>query len=61
MIDTLDMRYTHLDRSGLRVSRLCLGTMSFGPKTVEPDAFAVMDKAHDLGINFFDMANVHGW
>jgi aryl-alcohol dehydrogenase-like predicted oxidoreductase len=35
--------------------------MNFGPKTTEEDAFAIMDKAHDLGINFFDTANTYGW
>ena len=55
------MDYTHLGRSGLSVSRLCLGTMNFGPFTEEPDAHAIMDQAHDNGINFFDTANVYGW
>ena len=55
------MDYTQLGRTGLKVSRLCLGTMNFGPKTTEEDSFAIMDKAHDLGINFFDSANVYGW
>ncbi|MEZ5114780.1 MAG: aldo/keto reductase [Candidatus Nanopelagicales bacterium] len=55
------MDYTHLGRSGLSVSRLCLGTMNFGPQTEEADAFAIMDHAHDVGINFFDTANVYGW
>src|SRR5512147_2414093 len=55
------MDYTQLGRTGLKVSRLCLGTMNFGPKTTEQDSFAIMDKAHDLGINFFDTANVYGW
>ncbi|MDX6298134.1 MAG: hypothetical protein QOI51_1991 [Nocardioidaceae bacterium] len=55
------MDYTHLGRSGLSVSRLCLGTMNFGPVTEEADAHAIMDKAHDNGINFFDTANVYGW
>lgn len=54
------MEYTHLGRTGLEVSRLCLGTMNFGPKTSEADSFAIMDKAIDLGINFFDTANVYG-
>jgi len=54
------MEYTQLGRTGLKVSRLCLGTMNFGPHTSEQDAFAIMDKAHDLGINFFDTANVYG-
>ncbi|HEX9331309.1 MAG TPA: aldo/keto reductase, partial [Anaerolineales bacterium] len=55
------MEYTQFGRTGLKVSRLCLGTMNFGPKTTEEDSFAIMDKAHDLGINFFDTANVYGW
>jgi len=55
------MEYTQLGRTGLKVSRLCLGTMNFGPKTTEADSFAIMDKAHDLGLNFFDTANVYGW
>ncbi len=55
------MQYTQLGRSGLQVSRLCLGTMNFGPETSEPDAFAIMDRALELGINFFDTANVYGW
>lgn len=55
------MEYTQLGRSGLVVSRLCLGTMNFGPETTEPDSHAIMDRAHDQGINFFDSANVYGW
>ena len=43
------------------VSRLCLGTMNFGPKATEPDSFAIMDRALDLGINFWDTADVYGW
>ncbi len=55
------MTYVHLGRSGLKVSRLCLGTMNFGPETTEPDSFAIMDRALELGVNFFDTANVYGW
>ena len=55
------MNYKHLGRSGLKVSPLCLGTMNFGPVTSESDSFAIMDKALELGINFFDTANVYGW
>ena len=55
------MQTTHLGRTGLRVSRLCLGTMNFGPHTSESDSFQIMDRALDLGINFFDSANVYGW
>ncbi|HVV21925.1 MAG TPA: aldo/keto reductase [Pseudonocardiaceae bacterium] len=54
------MQYTHLGRSGLSVSRLCLGTMNFGPLTSEADAHAIMDSAHEHGINFFDTANSYG-
>ncbi len=55
------MQYANLGRSGLKVSRLCLGTMNFGPLTSEAASAALMDKALDLGINFFDTANVYGW
>jgi aryl-alcohol dehydrogenase-like predicted oxidoreductase len=55
------MQYTNLGRTGLKVSRLCLGTMNFGPQTSEEDSHAIMDKALELGINFFDTANVYGW
>ncbi len=54
------MKYTYLGRSNLTVSKLCLGTMHFG-KTVNPQqAFEIMDRAMELGINFFDTANVYG-
>ncbi|MEU4511317.1 aldo/keto reductase [Nonomuraea bangladeshensis] len=55
------MDYVNLGRSGLQVSPLCLGTMNFGPQTSEEDSFAIMDRALELGINFFDTANVYGW
>jgi aryl-alcohol dehydrogenase-like predicted oxidoreductase len=55
------MKYTQLGRTGLKVSRLCLGTMNFGPQTSEEDSFAVMDRALEHGINFFDTADVYGW
>ena len=54
------MEYARLGRTGLRVSRLCLGTMNFGAYADEAEGFAVMDAALDLGINFFDTANVYG-
>lgn len=54
------MDYGNLGRTGLKVSRLCLGTMNFGPHTSEEDAFSIMDRGLDLGINFFDTANVYG-
>ncbi|WKX20361.1 aldo/keto reductase [Streptomyces sp. HUAS CX7] len=55
------MKYTQLGRTGLKVSRLVLGTMNFGPQTDEADSHAIMDAALDAGINFFDTANVYGW
>lgn len=54
------MDYVRLGRTALKVSRLCLGTMNFGPTTPEAEAFAIMDRALDLGINFFDTADVYG-
>jgi len=55
------MKYVHLGRSGLKVSHLCLGTMNFGPMTSEIESFTIMDRALELGINFFDTADVYGW
>lgn len=55
------MNYVHLGRSGLKVSRVCLGTMNFGPETTEADSGTIMDHALELGINFFDTADVYGW
>ena len=54
------MDYTHLGRSGLLVSKLVLGTMNFGPQTPEDDAYSIMDRALEQGINFFDTANSYG-
>jgi aryl-alcohol dehydrogenase-like predicted oxidoreductase len=54
------MNHRHLGRTGLKVSHLCLGTMNFGPHTTEPDSFAIMDRALDEGVNFFDTADVYG-
>jgi aryl-alcohol dehydrogenase-like predicted oxidoreductase len=54
------MDYTHLGRTGLKVSRLALGTMNFGELTDEATSFAIMDEALDAGINFFDTADVYG-
>jgi aryl-alcohol dehydrogenase-like predicted oxidoreductase len=55
------MKYTQLGRTGLKVSRLVLGTMNFGPLTTEADSHTIMDSALDAGVNFFDTANVYGW
>ncbi|MEV5496418.1 aldo/keto reductase [Nonomuraea fuscirosea] len=55
------MEFTNLGRSGLTVSRLVLGTDNFGTQTTEEDAFAIMDRAHELGINLIDTSDVYGW
>jgi aryl-alcohol dehydrogenase-like predicted oxidoreductase len=55
------MKYTQLGRTGLKVSRLVLGTMNFGPQTDQAASHAIMDTALDAGVNFFDTANVYGW
>lgn len=54
------MKYNRLGRSNLWVSKVCLGTMHFGPKCDEAEAFRIMDRALEMGINFFDTANVYG-
>lgn len=53
------MEYRYIGRTGLRVSPICLGTMTFGSTTSKKDAFAIMDKAYEAGINFFDTAEVY--
>ncbi len=55
------MNYRQLGRTGLQVSPLCLGTMNFGPETSEQNSHHIMDQALDLGLNFFDTADVYGW
>lgn len=54
------MRYRQLGRSALRVSELCLGTMNFGPRTEQPQAFEILNAAREAGINFIDTANQYG-
>lgn len=54
------MKYDKLGKSNVTVSRICLGTMHFGGATTEEDAFKIMDRALEMGINFFDTANVYG-
>ncbi|MGE5796021.1 MAG: aldo/keto reductase [Ignavibacteria bacterium] len=54
------MEYTYLGKAGLQVSRLCLGTMNFGRVTPEKEAYKIMDKSLEHGINFLDTANAYG-
>jgi len=53
------MEYTRLGRTGLKVSRFCLGTMNLGQHAGEKDSLAILDKAQEAGINFVDTANVY--
>jgi aryl-alcohol dehydrogenase-like predicted oxidoreductase len=55
------IHHKRLGNHGVLVSNLCLGTMNFGWQTSEEDSFAIMDRALELGINFFDTADVYGW
>lgn len=53
------MEHVRFGRTGLQVSRLCLGTMTFGFQCDEDTSFAIMDAAYDAGITFFDTADVY--
>ena len=53
------MEYRYIGRSGLRVTPLCMGTMTFGSFCDRKKSFAIMDKAYDRGINFFDTAELY--
>ena len=57
----MSIEYRRLGKCGVQVSNLCLGTMNFGWHTSVEDSFAIMDRALELGINFFDTADVYGW
>ncbi|MET0494962.1 MAG: aldo/keto reductase, partial [Actinoplanes sp.] len=54
------MRYVSLGRTGLQVSRLCLGTMNFAFQTGERESHAILDRALGAGVNFVDTANMYG-
>jgi len=53
------MNYRYIGKTGLRVSPICLGTMTFGTQADKKEAFAIMDKAYERGINFFDTAELY--
>ncbi len=55
------LEHNRLGNHGVLVSNLCLGTMNFGWHTTKEDSFAIMNRALELGINFFDTADVYGW
>ncbi|MFW6368600.1 MAG: aldo/keto reductase, partial [Spirochaetota bacterium] len=54
------MQYAKMGRANIDVSRICLGTMHFGPKTDKKESFRIMDKALEMGITYFDTANIYG-
>ena len=53
------MKYRYIGKTGLRVTPICLGTMSFGSWSDEKESFKIMDKSVDFGINFFDTAELY--
>ncbi len=54
------MEYRHIGKPGLRVSPICLGTMTFGSSVSDKKkVFAIMDRAYEAGINFFDVAETY--
>ncbi|MBU0632015.1 aldo/keto reductase [bacterium] len=53
------MNFRYIGKTGLRVSPICMGTMTFGSQCDEKEAFKIMDKAYDAGVNFFDTAEVY--
>jgi aryl-alcohol dehydrogenase-like predicted oxidoreductase len=55
------IEHKHLGKHGVLVSNICLGTMNFGWHTNQEESFKIMDRALELGINFFDTADVYGW
>jgi len=57
----MTIKHKRLGEHGVLVSNICLGTMNFGWHTSEEDSFKIMDRALELGINFFDTADVYGW
>lgn len=53
------MKIKRMGRTGLKVSEICLGTMTFGKQCDEPTSFSILDQAWDGGINFIDTADVY--
>lgn len=53
------MKYKLLGTTGVRVSEICLGTMTFGHEADEAEAFRIMDTAFEAGVNFFDTADIY--
>ena len=53
------MEFRYIGKTGLRVSSICMGTMTFGSTTNEKEAFKILDAAYDRGINFYDTAELY--
>ncbi len=53
------MNYRYIGRTGLRVSPICMGTMTFGTQCEKKEAFAILDKAYEYGVNFYDSAELY--
>ena len=53
------MKYNYIGKSGLKVSNICMGTMTFGKKCNKKTSFEILDKAYEAGVNFFDTAEVY--
>ena len=53
------MKFNYIGKTGLRVSDICLGTMTFGTTTSKEEAFEILDCAYDRGINFYDTAEIY--
>ena len=53
------MHYRYIGKSGLRVSTIALGTMTFGSMTEKKEAFAILDRAYERGVNFYDTAELY--
>jgi len=53
------MKHRYIGKTGLRVSPICLGTMTFGTQANKAESFKIMDKAYERGINFFDTAEIY--
>ena len=53
------MKYNYIGKTGLRVSEICMGTMTFGTSAGRKEAFDIMDKAYERGINFYDTAELY--
>jgi aryl-alcohol dehydrogenase-like predicted oxidoreductase len=52
------MEHRYIGKSGLRVSPICMGTMSFGSWSDKKESFRILEESYERGLNFFDTAEV---